>query len=626
MILICQSQTPIIQWQECYGTSEIDYNNAIVPTENGYLLGIGISTGGWGVSNYHGSHDIWLVKTDTFGIVVWEKCYGGSSAETPQKILRKSNNEFFIYGTAGSTDGDVQSGNNGSADLWVVKINGQGDIVWEKTYGCTVYDDPRDMVLTPDGGFVMIERIGGGGGDVSNFYGIGDVWMCKCDSLGNIEWEKTLGNEGFDNCSSMIINSEGNIMMIGAASNHGGLVECYPDEMAGDVWLVEIDLSGEIIWQQCYGGSEYDLGKDIEEIDNGYIFVASSFSDDGDVTGHHGSSEWGDFWIVKINYAGEILFQKSIGGYDVDSPQYVTQTEDGGIIAIGTTFSNSGDVSGNHSIPGYGEVDVWAVKLDQEGEIEWQQCYGGKGNEYLDTPHTILKKGDGNYVIASSSDQVSDDVQCLVGNFDYDAWVFEIKDCSQYPVGNIGAISGPDTVCTVYDSTNLYTIDPVTGAWYYRWYLSPEGAGTININGPEATVTWDLGWEGTANIVVMAMNDCDTTEWSELHHTEVFTCLGLEELWAGGVGMKVYPNPGRGFVVFEFSPPIIPPRGGRLSLEEGVVVIFDVFGQKVAELPITSEKTVWNTDKVKDGIYFYRVDPARAGEGEVLSGKVMVQE
>ena len=261
------------------------------------------------------------------------------------------------------------------------------------------------------------------------------------------------------------------------------------------------------------------------------------------------------------------------------------------------------------------------VKLDQEGEIEWQQCYGGKGNERLDTPHTILKKGDGNYVIASSSDQESDDVECLVGNFDYDAWVFEIKDCSQYPVGNIGAISGPDTVCTVYDSTNLYAIDPVTGAWYYKWYLSPEEAGTININGPEATVTWDLGWEGTAAIVVRAMNDCDTTEWTELHHTEVFTCLGMKELRVGGVGMKVYPNPGRGFVVFEISPPLIPPIGGRLSLEQGAVVIFDVFGQKVAELPITSEKTVWNTDKVKDGIYFYRVEV----EGEVLSGKVVVQ-
>ena len=102
-------------------------------------------------------------------------------------------------------------------------------------------------------------------------------------------------------------------MIIGAASHHGGLVECYPDEMAGDVWLVEIDLSGEIIWQQCYGGSDYDLGVDIEETEDGYLFIANTDSNDGDVTGLHGPpggppEGYGDFWVVRINDQGEIIF------------------------------------------------------------------------------------------------------------------------------------------------------------------------------------------------------------------------------------------------------------------------------------------------------------------------------
>jgi hypothetical protein len=137
-----------------------------------------------------------------------------------------------------------------------------------------VIDDPRDMILTPDGGFVMIARIGIGGGDVTHFYGIGDCWMAKCDSIGNIEWEKTLGNDGLDNCVSLMINSAGNIMMIGAAQWHGGLVECYPDGEWADVWIVELDMQGNILAQYCYGGSHYDLGYMIIELDDGYAFVA----------------------------------------------------------------------------------------------------------------------------------------------------------------------------------------------------------------------------------------------------------------------------------------------------------------------------------------------------------------
>jgi len=428
------SQLPVISWQNCYGTSENDHVFAIDSTENGYLLAIEIRTDGPGISNYHGSYDIWLIRIDFLGNIFWEKCYGGSSAESPIKLIKKNNNEFLIFGYSGSIDGDVQSGNNGYSDLWVVKINSTGDIIWENTYGCTGYDVPRDMILTPDGGFVMIDRIGIGGGDVTNFYGSGDVWMCKCDSLGNIEWEKTLGNQWLDSGMSMIINSEGNIVMIGAAAHYGGLVDCTADDGYGDVWLIEMNMAGNILWQRCYGGSYYELGYKIEEHDNGYIFIASSCSNDGDVTGHHGPAGnppdgWPDYWIVKINNAGDIVWQKSYGGYDVDEPIYISKILGGSIIAFGVTYSNDGDVNGNHSMPGGYDSDLWTLKLSMEGEIEWQQCYGGWGSERLETPHTILKKGDYNYVIGSSTNFKSgnDDIQCDIhAEYDYDAWIFEI--------------------------------------------------------------------------------------------------------------------------------------------------------------------------------------------------------
>ena len=448
------SQFPEIVWQQCYGDDISNDYQAIEKTENGYIVGIGINSGE-NVSNYHGSADIWIFMADSSFNLLWERCYGGSDTDNPRKIININNGFYYIFGSTASIDGDVQSGNNGFNDIWVVKINSLGDIIWENTYGCTGYDDMRDMVLTPDGGFVMIDRIGIGGGDVTNFYGSGDVWMCKCDSLGNIEWEKTLGNDGLDNCVSMIINSEDNIMMIGAAQKHGGLVECYPDEVWGDVWLVELDLQGNMISQHCYGGSYYEVGFDIIEVDDGYVFTAHSDSDDGDVSGLHGPpggvpNGHSDIWVVKLNEQFEIVWQKCIGGFYGEDPKYIEQIEDEGLLVIGTTFSNDGDVSGNHSMPGGYDTDIWAVKLTPVGEIEWQQCYGGWGSERLENPNTILKKDDYNYVIASSTDySPSYDVQCgTIGWGNSDAWVFEIKDCAYYAPAVPAAPCGADTACS----------------------------------------------------------------------------------------------------------------------------------------------------------------------------------
>jgi hypothetical protein len=421
------AQIPEIVWQKCYGSPELDRSFGIVTKGDGLLIAIHLRDSIPGITNYYDMGCIWIVNTDSIGNIIWEKCFGGSKGDVPQKLIKKSEDEFFIFGYTYSTDGDVQSGNHGYSDIWVVKINDQGDILWEKTYGCIGIDDPKDMILTPDGGFVMIDRIGIGGGDVTNFYGSGDCWMAKCDSLGNIEWEKTLGNDGLDNCVSLIINSAGHIMMIGAAQWHGGLVECYPDGSWGDVWIVELDMQGNILAQYCYGGSHYDLGYMIIELYDGYAFVAVTYSNDGDVSGLHGPPDFrGDIWVVRLDAQMEIIWQKCIGGYDSEHPKYITQTEDGGFMVIGITHSNDGDVSGNPSWPGtYGAI--WAVKLDAQGNIEWQKVYGGWGSERLENPHTILKKSDYNYVIAASTNfSPSHDVQCSSFSVNYNAWIFEI--------------------------------------------------------------------------------------------------------------------------------------------------------------------------------------------------------
>lgn len=440
-----QSQTPEILWQNCFG-SNIDgtWDKAFgaIETENGFMFAIKLEGETPEATNYHGSNDIWIINTDSIGNIIWEKCYGGTSGDIPRKLLKISNNEYLICGYTFSNDGDVQSGNYGESDNWIVKIDNIGNIIWERTYGSSDVNSLSDIILTPDGGFIFIDRIDSSGGDISEYFGAYDAWLCKCDALGNIEWEKTLGNEGLDHCMALMINSNGNIIMLGGTQIHGGMVECYPDEIWMDVWLVELDLQGNILTQHCYGGSYYDLGNQIIEIENGYLFTGYVSSNDGDVSGLHGPpgghpEGWNDIWLVKLNDQFEIIWQNCIGGTGGDYSCYLSLTSDNNIFILGSTFSHDGDVSYNHSWEGYNQ-DIWAIQLSSEGEIEWEQCYGGVEDEYL-YYNSVIKKSDNNYIIAGNMRHgPSYDVECY-SYYNTQAWLFEIAfpDTSNNSVNEI---------------------------------------------------------------------------------------------------------------------------------------------------------------------------------------------
>ncbi len=605
-----------VVWQQCYGDEGDNHYMAICPTSDGYLFAYN-NYSGINTTNFHGAMDIWIQRFDTLHNRVWERCYGGSNSEVPIKLIRINDSEFYLLGCSLSSDGDVHSKNNEFSEVWVTKISSEGNIIWSKTYGCDGDDDPRDMVLTPDGGFVFLDRIGWGGGDVTNFYGLGDVWLCKCDSMGNIEWEKTLGNDGLDNGLSLLINSKGNLMMLGAAQKTGGMVTCIPDGSWADVWLVELDMQGNIVWQECYGGSEYDCGLNLVEIDDGYIFTAGSCSNDGDVSGHHGPAStvppYSDLWLVRLDSTGEIVWQKSLGGTDNEESSFLNISSTNEIVIIGSTDSHDGDVMGNHSLPNGYDRDVWLLHVNMDGELLSQQCIGSSWDDVM-ISHSVIQKTDHEFLISAGIQQrpADGDVQCSFYHYPYsyyDVWLFELKDCSHFAPQAPYRPTGPTHACSASGKASQYTV-PAIANQTHQWRLEPAEAGSLSPSGDTLNVYWQQGYEGTAAIMARGINGCGASAWSEPFYTEVENCTGITPYIAGN--LEVYPNPAQDHFTVTLK------NGSSVAAE---FTLYTLSGIPIRRTLLESPHTRIDCKGLPSGLYFWCVT-TKQGQ---IQGKIIIQ-
>jgi hypothetical protein len=607
------SQNMEITWQNCFGGSEQDYVMDIVTTDNGCIIVGNTFSDDGDVSYNHGEdNDVWLVRIDSIGNLLWEKTLGGSLSDGGSRIIRASANTYYILAGALSDDYDISfDPYENSVDFWILKIDEMGNIIWDRIVGTTHYDHIYTGTITNDGGIIAIGWAGINDGDKSVWYGYYDMWMIKLNSEGEIEWDFTLGGSDFDFSHAIIQTSDGGYLVGGTAIvEPGGNLECDMHDQA-DAVLVKLDSARNIEWQRCYGGSDYDGAIRLLELGDGYIFSGYAGSNDGDITGWHGGN---DIWVVKIDFYGNIIWQKCLGGSKGEGVKSIFSLSDGGFMIFGNTSSHDGDVIGNHSLPASGDYDIWAVKLSCNGELLWQQCFGGTRNEVLD--FGVIQKDDGHYVIAGRTDNATDDVQCELHGFNEDYWAFEIKDCSQYMPQTPNQPAGPDTLCYTTDSTSVYSINTATGAWGYEWKIEPENAGTLLQDTLSAYVIWNQQYEGEVAISVRSYNDCGNSDWSAEKTTWVYNCVGIEEFQNKNIIITIYPNPADDYVVFKI-PPSIPQNGGK-----NIILINDVFGQLIATLSIENQKLVWDTREVKAGVYFFRYKM----NGVWGSGKIVISK
>jgi len=302
-----------------------------------------------------------------------------------------------------------------------------------------------------------------------------------------IEWQRSLGGTAQDWAHSIAQTSDsGFIVAGGSASNNGDVTG---DHGGSDYWVVKLDATGAVDWQVALGGTAYDVATSIKQTtDGGYIVAGASSSNDGDVTGNHGNQ---DYWVVKLTSTGTLQWQRSLGGTENDFASSIEQTTDGGYIVAGVSVSTNGDITGSH-----GQWDYWVVKLTGTGAIEWQKALGGTSDERA---HSIIQTADGGYIVAGWTESNNGDVTGNHGGSDI--WMVKLSGTGavewQSALGGTGgdfAKSVEQTADGGYivageSNSNDGDVTGDQGGFDY-WVLKLTGTGTIE---------WQKTLGGTAN-------------------------------------------------------------------------------------------------------------------------------
>ncbi len=364
------------------------------------------------------------VTQQSFLYTPWRQVYGGSDNEAFNAVVAATNGGYVAVGITWSNNGDVTS-NQGNADLWVVKVDKEGNKLWQKTYGGTGSEIGNAIVATPDGGYLLAGTINSNNGDVANNHGSNDVWVVKIDANGNKLWQKTYGGSSDDMAFSIIATNDGHYLLAGSSSSLDGDVSgvhAVSGTSMPDAWLLKIDATGNKVWNKAYGSTSVETAVGVvQSADGGFVVLGGGAADftGGDVSPVHG---WTDYWVFKISAGGQLLWQKPLGGSAADHATSIKATPDGGYILAGNTVSNDGDVTGYHPTPGWPYRDGWIVKLDGNGNKQWQKTLGGFGDDDVVSVVPVT----GGYWVTGTVSSTNSDVSGVHGF--YDAWVVKLDN------------------------------------------------------------------------------------------------------------------------------------------------------------------------------------------------------
>jgi len=364
--LLSLSNSAIV-WIKTIGGNGKDICWSINKTSDGGFILIGET------SSYDcGGGDAWLIKLNSEGNEQWNKTYGGKRGDYGFDGLQTKDGGYVIAG-------GTKTYAKGDHETWLVKTDIFGNEVWNKSYGGIKRDQGYAVIQVSDGGFVIC------GGSGSFTEGPNDYWVIKTDENGNEIWNVTYGDKGYDWGYDIIEGVHDELVFTGGTDTSSDYSHIL------DIGLITLDKNGQILWDKTFNKppakQRWDEGYSIiRTVENGFLIAGIAH------TYHWFEDGEGDGWIIKTNENGEKVWDRIFGGDLCDGISTVKQTSDGGYILSGWTYSY-----------GAGDADIWLLKIDDNGYVEWDITLGGEDFEWS-MLHTLEIADDDSYMVAGTTD------------------------------------------------------------------------------------------------------------------------------------------------------------------------------------------------------------------------------
>lgn len=346
-----------IQWSRRFGND--GYNHRVVKCRGGYIT-CETTAASWS------NPDVIIRKVNSNGHQIWRKDLSGSGFDEASSIKPTSDGGFIVVGITDSRDGDFADNPPASVFFnwtWVAKLNPQGVVQWKRYYQFGV---GRDIVETDDGGYVVVGE---------DYAYDSDIHILKIRRNGKLQWERTLGEASLPDLAKSVTSTKGGFVVFGSGfSNIGGNTQ--QRQFNSDYILFSMDLNANFKWVRYYGGSSDDVAGAMRPSDDGgFVMTGWTRSSDGDVGGNPIQFGEEDFWTVKVDSMGDILWKDRFGGSGSDVSLSLTITDDGGPLIYGVTDSSDSLIASK------GQGDMLLVKYSDTGSVQWLKTIGGSGND-----------------------------------------------------------------------------------------------------------------------------------------------------------------------------------------------------------------------------------------------------
>lgn len=415
-----QTLGPTKTWDRIFGGNRDDYLTTILSTPDGGCLLGGTAyseVAGNKTQPSQGRTDYWVVKLDAAGNKQWDRRFGGSEVELLQVLRPTVDGGYLLGGTSFSTiTGDKTEAAIGSAgDFWIVKIDAQGNKLWDKTFGGG--DDERlySIIETQEGSYLL------GGYSGSTPGGDMDYRLNKITDQGVYEWYRHYGGRGDDVLKALHRTRNGDFILAGYSNSAAGPSKTQPSRGGSDYWLVRTNAFGDKLWDQTYGGSGEDLLTSLlPTSDGGYLLGGTSNSG---VSGERTQPSRGgkDYWVVKVDSLGAKQWDRRFGGSADERLAALLPYGSNSYLLGGTSLSGA---TGDKTQPSWGREDYWLVAIDTQGTLQWNQRYGGND---IDELAALALTSDGNVLAGgySTSSRGGDKSDFNFGILNY--WTLKLR-------------------------------------------------------------------------------------------------------------------------------------------------------------------------------------------------------